>query len=151
MPAERVVIGLGSDARGDDAAGLEVVRRLLVRAPAGVLITESSGDPMHLISTWSGTRLAIVIDAVSSGAPPGTVHHDIDPRRAQLRRGSTHALGLTDALDLATALGLLPGRLLVYGIEGGDFSVQGPITPPVRTAIRETAVAIRARLNDAAG
>ncbi|MFF3670183.1 hypothetical protein [Microtetraspora malaysiensis] len=38
-------------------------------------------------------------------------------------------------------------RPLVFGIEGGDFGLDAPVTPPVRAALRETADAIRQRLS----
>ncbi|WP_169808757.1 hypothetical protein [Microtetraspora niveoalba] len=47
---------------------------------------------------------------------------------------------------LGEALDRLPDELLVFGIEGGDFGLHAPVTPPVRAAIRETADAIRLRL-----
>lgn len=147
MPADRVVIGVGGDARGDDAAGLEVVRLLRGTLPPSVTVTESPGDPMHLVTTWRGARLAIVVDAVSSGAAPGTVHHDVRPGPAPAWRASSHALGLADAIALGEALESLPDELVVFGVEGGDFGVDAPVTPPVRAAIRETAEAVRRRLD----
>ncbi|GAA1510017.1 hydrogenase maturation protease [Sphaerisporangium rubeum] len=149
MRADRVVIGVGGDSRGDDAAGLEVVRLLRGRLPPSVALTESPGDPMHLVTTWRGARLAIVVDAVSSGAVPGTVHHDARPGPAPAWRASSHALGLADAIALGEALGSLPDELVVFGVEGGDFGVDAPVTPPVRAAIRATAEAVRRRLDQA--
>ncbi len=61
-------------------------------------------------------------------------------------RRSSHALGLADAIALGEALDRLPDELLVFGIEGGDFGLDAPVTPSVRAAIRETAEAIRRRL-----
>ncbi|WP_326646290.1 hydrogenase maturation protease [Streptosporangium sp. NBC_01755] len=148
MRADRVVIGVGGDSRGDDAAGLEVVRLLRGTLPPSVVLTESSGDPMHLVTAWSGARLAIVIDAVSSGAAPGTIHTAVRPGPAPAWRASSHALGLPDAMALGEALGLLPDELVVFGVEGGDFGLDTPVTPPVRAAIRETAEAVRQRLDD---
>ena len=145
MPADQVVIGVGCDARGDDAAGLAVVRLLRGTLPPSVVLTESPGDPMHLVTAWRGARLAIVIDAVRSGAAPGTVHRDVRPGPAHA--AGTHALGLADAIALGNALGALPDELVVFGVEGGDFGVEAPVTPPVRAAIRETAEAVRRRLD----
>ncbi|GAB3141438.1 hydrogenase maturation protease [Microbispora hainanensis] len=146
MPGDPVVIGIGGDARGDDAAGLEVVRLLRGRLPPSVLLTESCGDPMHLVTAWDDARLAIVIDAVSSGAPPGTVHRGLPPHPGAGRHRSSHALGLTDAIALGRALGRLPHELVFFGVEGGDFALDAPVTPPVLAAIQETAEAVRQAL-----
>jgi hydrogenase maturation protease len=93
-----------------------------------------------LIEQWSGAVAAIVLDAVSSGAPPGTVHRlDALTERfpAELSRGSTHALGIVEAVQLARALERLPGRLLVIGIEGKRFDPGAGLSPEVeRAAVR---------------
>ncbi|WP_433498901.1 hydrogenase maturation protease [Sphaerimonospora sp. CA-214678] len=143
MPGNSLVIGIGGYARGDDAAGLEVVRLLRGTLPPSIDLTESAGDPMQLVTAWSGAHLAVVIDAVSSGAAPGTLHRGLRPRPWPIWQRSSHALGLGDAIALGTALGRLPEELLVFGIEGGDFGLNAAITPPVRAAIRETAEAVR--------
>lgn len=146
MPGTTVVIGMGNDARGDDAAGLHVARLLRDSLPPRFLVAESSGDPMHLVATWSGADLAIVIDAVSSGAAPGTVHHGVSPQSTRSWQGSSHSLALADAIALGTALDRLPGELLIFGIEGTDFALEVPITSTVQAAIHETARAISERL-----
>ncbi|WP_169982540.1 MULTISPECIES: hydrogenase maturation protease [unclassified Microbispora] len=144
--AETVVVGLGSDLRGDDAAGLEVARRLRGTLPPSVAVVESCGDPAALVEAWSGAALAIVVDAVSSGAPPGTVHMPVPmPLRSRSLAGS-HGLGPADAVELGRALGRLPGELVVVGIEGGDFTPGAPMTPPVLAAVRRTARGLRERL-----
>ena len=61
-----LVIGVGNAARGDDAAGLLAARRL-----GGI---ELEGDPTALLDLFDGIDEAAVVDAVRSGAAPGTVH-----------------------------------------------------------------------------
>ncbi|MEU6430809.1 hydrogenase maturation protease [Microbispora sp. NPDC046973] len=144
---DSVVIGLGSDLRGDDAAGLEVARLLRGTLPPSVAVVENSGDPAALVEAWSGAALAIVVDAVSSGAPPGTVHMPLHLPARSLPRAGSHALGLADAVALGRALGRLPGELVVAGIEGGDFTPGAPMTPQVLAAVRRTADGLRERLS----
>jgi hydrogenase maturation protease len=125
------VIGLGNAVRGDDAAGLIAARRL------GGL--EHEGDPLALLDLWEGAELVVVIDAVSSGADPGTLHRFdavAGPLPARLRSStSTHAVGLGEAIELARALGRLPARLVVYGIEGERFATGTALTPAVTAAV----------------
>lgn len=135
-PPPRVIIGVGNAARGDDAAGLIAARRL------GGL--EHEGDPVALLDMWREADVAVVIDAVSSGAEPGTVHR-FDATSAPLParlRGSTssHALGLAEAIELGRTLGRLPGRLLVYGIEGERFEAGTELTPAVAAAVEAVAL-----------
>ncbi|MEU6411689.1 hydrogenase maturation protease [Microbispora sp. NPDC046933] len=125
-----------------------VARLLRGTLPPSVAVVESSGDPAALVEVWSGAALAIVVDAVSSGAPPGTVHRPVRSLpRAAWRCAGSHSLGLADAVELGLALGRLPGELVVAGIEGGDFTPGAPMTRPVLAAARRTADELRERLS----
>ena len=116
------IIGLGNDFRHDDAAGLIAVRRL---QEAGLSAEEHNGDWADLIEKWKRCDEVVLIDAVSSGAPAGTLHR-INARISPLPPGhcfgSTHTLGLAEAVELSRTLETLPARLLILGIEGRDFS-----------------------------
>ncbi|GLV50288.1 hypothetical protein TBS_08630 [Thermobispora bispora] len=142
-PGRTVVIGLGNDWRGDDRAGLETVRVLREELPAGgapgVAIVEGGGDLTELIDVWAGADLAVVIDAVRTGAAPGTVHRWAGTAAAPGWRCSSHALGLADALGLGRALGRMPGELLLIGIEGERFAIGAAMSPAVRAAAARTA------------
>jgi hydrogenase maturation protease len=132
-----LVIGVGNEWRSDDAAGLVVARRLREPCPAARVI-EREGEPLDLIDEWSGADDAIVVDAVRSGAEPGTIHRlDAAEQRlpAELFRGSTHAFSVAEAVELGRALGRLPSRLLVLGIEGEDFTAGAGLSPAVERAV----------------
>ena len=61
---------------------------------------------------WAGADEVVVVDAVRSGAPPGTrapLRRAGEPLPPALRGASTHAFGLAEAIELARALGRLPG------------------------------------------
>ena len=87
-----------------------------------------------------GADEIVLVDAVSSGAPPGTVHSfdaSAEPLPAVLfGASSTHALGLAEAVELARSLGRLPGRVLVYGVEGGTFAYGKGLSPEVEARRR---------------
>jgi hydrogenase maturation protease len=134
------VIGLGNDWRGDDAVGLAVARRL-----HGLVL---AGEPIGLTEAFRGDDEAIVVDAVCSGAEPGTLHvFDAggEPLPARLfGASSTHSLGLAEALELARALGCLPRRVRVYGIEAGDVSFGNGLTPAVAAAAEHVVEEVKA-------
>lgn len=98
------------------------------------------------MALWRGRTAAVVLDAVSSDAPPGTLHRieaASGPLPAGLACGSSHAFGLAQAIEMARALGELPERLLVLGIEGAEFTAGQGLTPAVEEAV---AAAVRAVL-----
>jgi len=132
------VIGVGNAFRGDDAAGLEVARRLSKAHDGGLRVIAHEGDQSRLVHLWSGSDLAVVVDAAHSGAPAGTVFRfdaADEPLPAQLLRGSTHAFGVAEAVELARALGRLPRELIVYAIEGESFETGTGLTPEVERAV----------------
>jgi hydrogenase maturation protease len=150
------VIGVGNRFRGDDAAGLVVARRLRSELPGDVEVLEQEGEPAALIAAWEGARAVWLVDAVGSGAEPGSVHRLEAAERelpAGLFRASTHALGIADAVELARALDRLPERVVVYGIGGDDFGAGEGLSPRVEAAVdtvvdrvREEVVACMRRL-----
>jgi hydrogenase maturation protease len=145
MTALTKVIGVGNPWRGDDAAGLTVARRLQAMHGLDVEVAELEGDLTSLIDAWEGGEHVIVIDAVCSGAEPGTVHK-LDAHATSLPpdldRHSTHAVGLATAIEVGRALDRLPQRLIVFGIEGQRFDVGAQLTPPVENAIAPTVTAV---------
>ncbi len=143
------VIGVGNRWRHDDAAGPEVARRLGEADPHGAEALELEGEPTSLLAAWGEADETLVIDGVSSGAAPGTLHRfeaAEGPLPVELFRGSTHALGVADAVELARALGRLPKRLVVYGIEGEDFAAGEGLTPEVEAAVQRLTAELAAEL-----
>ena len=132
-----LVIGLGNEYRRDDAVGLVVARRLKEAAPASVLVREETGEGASLLESWQDADTVILIDAVQSGAAPGTVHRldaRAQPIAKEFFRFSTHAFGLAEAVELGRALGRLPPRLTVYGVEGKSFEAGVGLSPEVEAA-----------------
>ncbi len=136
-----VAVGVGNPYRSDDGAGLAVAERLRETAPEIEVVT-CEQEPLRLLDAWNGADLAIVVDAVSSGAPSGTVHRfdaTSEPVPSTVFRGSTHALGVGDAIELARTLGRLPDRVLVFGIEGERFTAGEQLSPAVAAAVEPLA------------
>jgi hydrogenase maturation protease len=133
-----VVLGVGNAFRGDDAVGLEVAR-----AVGG---EEVEAEPTRLMDAWDGAEACVVVDAVRSGAPPGTVHRldaSSEPLPRSLFDASTHHFGLADTVELARALGRLPGRLVVFGVEGARWDAGDAMTPAVAAVVDDVAAAVR--------
>ena len=119
-------------------------RFLLLRQSAELAVLASFEDtPLPaevagLLDAWAGHDDVLVLDAVASGEPPGTLHRYAaadGPLPAAFSSFSTHGFGLAEAIELARALGKLPRRLTVYGIEGEDFRSGEGLTPAVEAAV----------------
>ena len=134
------LVGIGNRYRHDDGVGIAVVEGVSGRLPAGASAHLCEGEPAGLLEAWEGAEAVLVVDAVSSGAAPGTIHRleaAAEPLPAALFRGSTHAFGLAEAVELGRALGRLPGRLAVFGIEGERFDAGEGLSPAVGRAAAE--------------
>ncbi|GMV36840.1 MAG: peptidase M52 [Fimbriimonadales bacterium] len=133
-----LIVGIGNDMRGDDAAGLLVVRRLREMGVDADL-RECGGDGAEMMDLWRDAEETILIDAVRSGAPPGTIHcfdACCEPIPAAFRNSpSTHLFSVAEAIELARSLLRLPPKMTVYGIEGGEFSLGTSPSPNVVGAI----------------
>lgn len=142
MPvASRVlIVGVGNELRGDDGAGIAALRALRPRAEAlGVAVAEEQGEATSLLHAWDGRAAVVLVDAMRSGAPPGTLRR-LDASTAPLPAGvvgatSSHAVALGDAIELARVLGRLPPRVVVHAVEGAIFDVGAGLSDPVRDAL----------------
>lgn len=133
-----LLIGIGNPWRGDDAAGVAVIRKLRERGAPGAMLAEHSGEGASLMELWAGAETVILVDAVRSGAEPGAIHRfEIPPDSipARVFAASTHAFGPAQAIELARLLGRLPRRLIVYGIEGESFEAGTAPSPRVAMAV----------------
>jgi hydrogenase maturation protease len=137
--------------RGDDAVGLVVARRLAGELDGDVRVIECEGEPVSLLAAWEGCTRALVVDATRSGAPSGVIRriaaHD-GPLPAALSGSSTHLLGIADAIELARALGRLPERTIVYGIEGQTFAAGDDLSEAVSAAVERVVAAVHRELRN---
>ena len=140
----RIVIGVGNDLRGDDAAGWEAVRRL-VPSPS-VVLHEHGGDAPGLVGLWGPDDDVVVVDAVVSSDPPGTIV-EIDALAGRLPAAvswaTTHGAGVAEGIEMARVLGLLPRSLVVIGISAKQFDLGTPMTPEVERAVDEVVRRLR--------
>jgi len=141
--ASRVVfLGVGNEAKGDDAAGVLAVRRLRGLLPPGregradILLLDGGDVPES--TTGPIRRFApdwtVIIDAAVGGHPPGTVF--IPARDKIADEGvSTHTISLLYLVRyLEESIG---SRVVVLGIEPEDLSLGAPVSAAVSAAIDE--------------
>lgn len=140
------VVGIGKSWATDDGVGPIIVRRLAsyfedVPPAAGIELTfttspEPAVDLLHLMDACD---ILIIIDAVRSGAPPGTIHRQVWlPGLLESRgveRASSHGLGVREILALAGELDRLPEQVLLWGIEVVSTEPGQRLSPRVAAAL----------------
>ena len=109
------VLGVGSP-YGDDNVGWLTAKKYQDKPGYEVVILDR--PQLNLIHELAGVEKAIIIDAVKSGAEPGTIHHLTMADMPHFKGFcSSHNVGLADALQLAEVLDALPAQLEIIGIE----------------------------------
>ncbi len=139
-PSPILVIGIGNLYRGDDAVGRIVAQDMKRKATDCVTIIEKDCDGVALMECWESAEAVILIDAVHSGALPGTIHRldaHVQPLPATYFHYSSHAFGTAEAVELSRTLNQLPPRFIIYGIEGKCFEPGGGLTGEVAKASRD--------------
>lgn len=135
-----LLIGIGNEYRNDDAVGLVVARHLNEQPLDHVEVIEETGEGAALMETWKDAGTVILIDAIFSGAEPGTIFRfDVhaQPIPKSFFHCSTHAFGVAEAIELARILEQLPPRLIIFGIEGKDFAAGKSLSAEVVKAARK--------------
>jgi hydrogenase maturation protease len=139
--AETLIIGLGNPLVSDDSVGLRVAAELrrALAGREGVEVAEDYWGGLRLMERMIGYRRVIVIDAICTGAAPGTLHRLTPDSIATQKSASAHDVSLPTALAFGRQAGAeLPEDkdVTLLGIEALDlvnFSEQ--CTPAVTAAI----------------
>ena len=151
-----MVIGIGNGLGHDDAAGLVIARGLRASGhEAELTVHEHECETLGLLDIWQGADAVVLVDAIRSGAPPGTLHRfdaTCAPIPARLRSSSsTHAFGVGEAIELARALGRLPRRVVLLGIEGRRFAAGSGLSDEVEAMTAELLEAVLTEARQLAG
>ena len=146
-----VVIGVGQTLRGDDAAGVMAVQTWQAQYPhtaahpdVRVEIEELPG--LALIELLTGAERAVIVDAVDSGSPAGTLHLLNEQQLAGFESayGSAHGIGVAEALHLGRTLNLddLPKYITILGIAAQQFEVGSAPSSEIATSLPQIAAEI---------
>ena len=126
---------IGNRLRGDDGVGPFVADRLReARLGEPIQIQEQWGEGTELMSHWHAAKRVILVDAASSEAAVGTLHH-FDAKRDAIPKDfcyyTSHRFGVAEAIEMARVLGQLPAELHLYAIEGELFGLGEAMSPAV--------------------
>lgn len=137
-----LVLGIGQSLRGDDAAGLEVVHLWQAGHPATaarVQVEYSELPGLDLLDLFVGVEAAILLDAVHSTKPAGSVIHLGPDELASFapQAGYSHGWGVAETLQMGLSLNprLAEVRMTLIGIVGKDFRMGAGLSPQVRKAM----------------
>ena len=147
------VLGIGNSILSDDGVGIHVVECLKAEdIPPGVVLSVGGTGGSALIDMIEESNRLIIVDAIVTGSPPGTIHElslkdilSIIP----IHLASSHDI------DFLTIFGLgeeilgkrLPSEVLIIAVEAADVtSFSEECTPHVKDAINKVVRLIKSKL-----
>lgn len=144
------MIGIGQSLRRDDAVGLIAVQQWQEAHPemsAKVAVEVSETPGLNLLHQIQGYQAAIIVDAIQSGAPAGTIHLLREEQLAAFGRESqsAHGWGIAETLALGKKLfpSSMPSRIVLLGIELDTIQIGEGLSDPVRSALPRLVHAIQ--------
>ena len=144
----KLILGIGQSLRGDDGAGLAAVKRWQSRFPARASDPELRVECLELpglalLDYFTGIDQVLLVDAVRSGASPGTLHLLAEKDLSDFRPGSVsaHGWGVAETLALGRKLHAekIPAQVAILGIEAGALALGGGLSPEVAGVLDQAA------------
>ena len=134
-----LVIGVGNLLLRDDGAGIHVVNRLRARSPKVDVLNAALGS-VELLEDMRGYQRVIIVDAIITGAEPGTVFKvNLHQQEAPPVITSSHGIDIVTTLRLGEELySDMPSERIIIGIEAEDVTTfSEECTPRVAKAVEK--------------
>ena len=137
-PLKIVILGVGNLLLSDEGVGVHVAHELMkLELPPEVSVVEGGTDGFRLLNVITEADRVIVIDAVRSGADPGSVYRfDVNDVRS-VPPGfmtSVHQVGILEVIELSGLIGKTP-RTTVIGVEPRSLEMGMELSPEVKEKI----------------
>ncbi len=149
------IIGLGNPIMGDDGLGIYVIKELKKHTIAGVELVEGGTSGIGLLRHLKGEKEVIIVDAIKSGSPPGTIHqlNESDFTNPEFEFISLHEISLSHVLALGKELfpDVFPENIVIYGVEVKDIQMGMELSEPVKKALPRLVELLRSRMEQNAG
>jgi hydrogenase maturation protease len=139
----KIVLGLGNILNKDEGLGVFALEPLRARLSGSGEIELQDGGVlgMSLLPLVESCSHLLLLDAVDTGAPPGTVTElssDEIPLFARLKL-SLHQLSFQEVLQFANVRGNLPKHLGLVGAQPADISIGAGLSPEIEAVLPEIA------------
>jgi hydrogenase maturation protease len=130
-----LVLGIGNPIMSDDAVGGRLLQLLeqRYRFPSAVKLVDGDTMGTALLHHLEGVEKLLVVDAVETGGPPGTLIRLADDEipRVMVAKLSPHQQGLSDLLAVASLQGWIPREVVVWGVQPASLDLGIDLSPPV--------------------
>jgi hydrogenase maturation protease len=136
-----LVLGAGNILLSDEGIGVRVIEALEDRydVPESVEFLDGGTCGMDLLDVIAGRDHLIIVDAVDTGSPPGTLVRlrDGEIPAAFRTKSSPHQLGLQDVLALLRLLGTEPRHVTAIGVQPASLDLGLELSPTIAGRLEE--------------
>lgn len=123
----------------DDGVGVRVVQRLTdgYAFPPEVTVMDGGTLGLDLLSHLEGVDRLLIIDAMETGGPPGTIVRMTGEEIpiAFESKLSPHQMGLKDLLAVSLLRGVTPPEMVLLGVQPGNIELGTDLTPEVEAQL----------------
>ncbi len=130
-----LVLGIGNLILQDEGLGIQAIQQLQAQfeIPPEIEILDGGTSGMELLTPISDAEQIIILDAVKTGKPAGTiVRLDNEEIPTFFRtKVSPHQIGLADVLAAATLTDSMPRNLVLFGVEPLEIDLGMELSVPV--------------------
>jgi len=138
LPRRVLVVGIGNILLRDEGVGVRVIEAMRGTAlPDDVELLDGGTSGADLIDFIADRQKVIVIDAVRTDGPPGSVYRfgPEDLMQDAAPALSLHQLGLLETLRMARHMNCSPGEVVIFGVKPGAIDYGTDLTPQVAFAV----------------
>lgn len=146
-----LILGVGNLLLTDEGLGIHAVRKLLDHPdlPENVEVVDGGTAGLGLLYHLEGVRRLVIVDAVETGGPPGTLVRlsgDKIPAYMALKL-SPHEITLPDFLAAAKLRDLYPEEVIVWGMQPASLEVGIDLSPALEEKLDELVNNVLAEFN----
>ena len=142
--AKKLVLGVGNLLLTDEGIGIHAIQRILEEKRLGeegleddIEIVDGGTAGLALLYYLEGVERLVIIDAVETGGPPGTIVRlagDRIPAYMSLKV-SPHEITLPDFLAAARLRDLYPKEVVVWGMQPRSLEVGVELSPDLEARL----------------
>jgi len=131
-----LIIGVGNTILQDEGVGMHAVRALeREKLPPGVLVIEAETSILDFLPQIQAAEKIIIIDALRTGALPGTIYR-LTPEGLPVDAAlSLHAMGPLQVIQLARQEGDFRAEVIIIGVEPKEMGLGMELTPEVKAQL----------------
>ena len=133
-----LVLGLGNLVRSDDGLGVHAALQLAndTRVPRDVEVIDGGTQGLNLLPAITAATHIVAIDAVNTGAAPGTIfRYELSQFDALPGSPSVHQIGFADLLEALRWLDKSVPNLVLLGVQPEETGWGTKLSPSVEAAL----------------